>query len=215
MTRWASLAVVVTALVGVAGCTVGDGTGDVSTDPKDPNAHLYLNGCWNGPFDLKPDFFAANPYRGEALMIRVQRGDNNEEASDGLNVMVSDLKAVQGKLGVPIPVGIPNGVAPPGQPVTGAPPVLVSLSLYLHQTCHEQNSATYSVSGNIVFNKIFSGDLNEKDSDARLTDATFAVQFADPRELVGAADPAAVTSSVVNGHFRFFFQRGQPAQPFQ
>ena len=191
------------------GCTVGDGQGEVATK------RLYLQGCWNDSFDLKPDFFAANPYRGEQLQIRVQRGDNNTEASDGLTVLVSDLAAVRKQLHVPIPVGVPAGVAPPGQPLSGEAGPLVSLSLYLHQTCHEQNSATYSVSGDITFNSIFSGDPNEEDSDARYTDAVFDVRFADPRELVDAADPAAVTSENVHGEFRFFFQRGQPAQPFQ
>jgi hypothetical protein len=190
-----------------SGCTVGDGRGYVTSD------RLYVADCWNGPFDLKPDFFAANPYREEALMIRLQRGDNNTEASDGVTVIVSDLKKVP--LNEPIPVGLPNGVAPPGQPLTGAPNPLVSLSIYLHQTCHEQNGATYSVSGDITFSSIFSGNPNEEDSEKRLTEATFRVQFADPRELVGAEDPAAVTSEVVKGYFHFFFQRGQPAQPFQ
>ena len=191
------------------GCTVGDGTGQVNAD------RLYLKGCWNGPFDLQPDFFAANPYRGESLQIRVQRGDNNTEASDGLIVLVRDLAAVKAQLGAPIPVGLPEGVAPPGQPLTGEPGLLVSLSLYLHQTCHEQNSATYSVSGDITFFSIFSGDPNEEDSDARFTNALFDVRFADPRELVDAPDPSQVTSSNVHGEFKFFFQRGQPAQPFQ
>jgi len=189
------------------GCTVGDGSGSVTSE------RLYVSGCWNGPFNLQPDFFAANPYREEALMIRVQRGDNPTEASDGLTVIVNDLKAVP--LDTAIPVGLPNGVAPPGQPLTGAKNPLVTLSLYLHQTCHEQNSATYSVSGDITFKSIFSGNPNEEDSEKRLTWAEFNVKFADPRELVDAADPEAVTSDVVSGWFRFYFQRGQPAQPFQ
>jgi hypothetical protein len=189
------------------GCTVGEGEGDVTSE------RLYLKGCWNGPFDLKPDFFAANPYREEALMIRVQRGDNNQEASDGLTVIVKNLKSIP--LNTPIPVGLPSGVSPPGHPVTGAPDPLVSLSLYLHQTCHEQNSATYSVEGTITFVSIFSGDPNEENSEKRLTHAKFKVKFADPRELVEAVDPAKVTSDDVTGEFRFYFQRGQPAQPFQ
>jgi hypothetical protein len=191
------------------GCTVGEGHGTVQS------GRLYMQGCWNGPFDLKPDFFAANPYRGESLLIRVQRGDNNQEASDGLTVIVNDLNKVRNEMkGKPIPVGLPPGVAPPGQPLTGAEAPLVSLSLYLHQTCHEQNSATYSVSGDITFNSIFSGDPNEKDSQDRLTEATFNVKLADPRELIGAEDAASVTSDLT-GDFTFFFQRGQPAQPFQ
>ena len=209
MSRAALLPALLLPLLIGTGCTVGDGSGEVTAD------RLYLKGCWNGSFDLQPDFFAANPYRGEALQIRVQRGDNNQEASDGLTVLVSDLAAVRGQLGAPIPVGLPEGVTPPGQPQTGEPGPLVSLSLYLHQTCHEQNSATYSVSGEITFTSIFSGDPNEEDSDARLTEATFDVRFADPRELVDAVDAADVTSSNVHGKFRFFFQRGQPAQPFQ
>lgn len=201
-----------TALLGLAlalgtGCTVGEGAGEVKSK------RLYVKGCWDGPFDLDPDFFAANPYRQEALLIRVQRGDNNQEASDGLTVIVKDLQAIQ--LNTPIPVGLPNGVSPPGHPVTGAPDPLVSLSLYLHQTCHEQNSATYSVEGNITFKSIFSGDPNESNSERRLTDAEFEAKFADPRELVEAADTTKVTSDTVYGNFRFYFQRGQPAQPFQ
>jgi hypothetical protein len=206
---WCALLALAPVVACATGCTVGDGFGKVEAE------RLYLKGCWNGAFDLEPDFFAANPYRQEALQIRVQRGDNNQEASDGFVVLVSDLAAVSKQLGSPIPVGVPAGVAPPGQPVTGEPNPLVSLSLYLHQTCHEQNSATYSVSGNITFHSIFSGNLNEEDSDRRLTDAEFDVRFADPRELVTAEDPEAVTSSNVHGEFRFFFQRGQPAQPFQ
>lgn len=209
MTRGSCGVVLAWLALGAVGCTVGDGSGDVKTD------RLYLPGCWNGPFDLKPDFFAANPYREEQLIIRVQRGDNNEEQSDGLVVVVSDITAVHDKLGTPLEVGLPPGVVPPGYPARGGPAPLVTLSLYLHQTCHEQNSATYSVSGSITFNSLFSGNPNEEDSDARFTDAEFNVQFADPRELVDTQDPSAATSADVNGNFRFFFQRGQPAQPFQ
>lgn len=206
MTRFASVALL-GLLTGLTGCTVGEGEGEVSSD------RLYIKGCWNGPFDLNPDFFAANPYREEALMIRIQRGDNNQEASDGLTVIVKNLSEVP--LNTPIPVGLPNGVSPPGQPVKGLPDPLVSLSLYLHATCHEQNSATYSVDGTITFRSIFSGNPNEENSERRLTDAEFEVKFADPRELVDADDPSKVTSDWVSGRFRFYFQRGQPAQPFQ
>jgi hypothetical protein len=207
VTGRAHSALIALALSFATACTVGEGEGEVKSK------RLYLQGCWNGPFDLAPDFFAANPYREEALLIRVQRGDNNQEASDGLTVIVKDLKSIP--LNTPIPVGLPNGVSPPGHPVTGAPDPLVSLSLYLHQTCHEQNSATYSVEGNITFKSIFSGDPNESNAERRLTDAEFHVRFADPRELVEAADTAKVTSDMVDGWFRFYFQRGQPAQPFQ
>lgn len=209
MRLWTGLALCCCAALGSMGCTVGEGTGLVQSD------RLYLKGCWDGQFDLGPDFFAANPYRGESLFIRIQRGDNNEESSDGVGIVVNDLAAVRERLDQPIPVGLPTGVTPPGVPPTGAPDPLVSISIYLHQTCHEQNSSTYAVNGNITFHKLFSGDLNEDNSDARLTEGSFDASFADPRELLGATDAAAVTSANVHGEFSFFFQRGQPAQPFQ
>jgi hypothetical protein len=194
-------------------CTVGEGEGDVTSD------HLYVNGCWNGPFDLQPDFFGANPDQSTSLMIRVQRGDNIEDVSDGLDVLVNDLQTVRMELNTPVKVGMPPGVSPPGVPIVFNPdPPKVSLSLYLHHTCHQQNGTIYSVSGTITFKSLFSGDLNEGSSEDRLTDATFTdVSFADPRELAAAADStaAAALTSLVSGHFRFFFQRGQPSQPFE
>ncbi len=195
------------------GCTVGQGTGDVTSQ------HLYVNDCWNGPFDLKPDFFGANPDNGVSLMIRVQRGDNIEDVSDGLDVLVNDLQDVRSQLKTPIPVGLPPGVSPPGVPITFNPdPPKVSLALYLHNSCHQQDGTIYSVSGTITFNSLFSGDLNEGSSENRLTDATFTdISFADPRELAAASDAnaQAALTSLVSGNFNFFFQRGQPSQPFE
>jgi hypothetical protein len=194
------------------GCTVGQGEGNVKSKL------LYVSGCWNGPFDLKPDFFGANPDQGTSLTIRVQRGDNIEDVSDGLIVLVNDLQEVRKHLNEDIPVGMPRGVTPPGVPVVYNPdPPKVSLSLYLHNTCHQQNGTIYSVAGHINFSSLFSGDLNEGSSENRLSKATFTAQFADPRELADAPDAAAkdALTSTVTGDFDFFFQRGQPSQPFE
>lgn len=203
-------------------CTVGEGEGSVRSD------HLYMNGCWNGPFDLGPDFFGANPDEGESLMIRVQRGDNVEDVSDGLAVIVNDLASVRSAIaaakaggadGLDFQVGMPPGVSPPGVPITFNPdPPKVSLALYLHYTCHQQIGTIYAISGTIHFTSLFSGNLDEDSSENRLTDATFSdISFADPRELAYAADAVTQASltSKVSGNFRFFFQRGQPSQPFQ
>ena len=193
-------------------CTVGEGEGQVTSD------HLYVAGCWNGPFDLSPDFFGANPDQGESLMIRVQRGDNIEDVSDGLDVLVNDLQDVRKQLNTDIKVGMPPGVSPPGVPIVFNPdPPQVSLSLYLHNTCHQQNGTIYSVAGTINFSSLFSGDLNEGSSENRKTQATFTASFADPRERARAADDDAknAVTSMVTGDFNFFFQRGQPSQPFE
>jgi hypothetical protein len=179
---------------------------------------LYINGCWNGAFDLGPDFFGANPDEEETLTIRVQRGDNIEDVSDGLIVLVNDLQDVRMHLNEDLPVGMPRGVTPPGVPVVYNPdPPEVSLALYLHNTCHQVNGTVYSVSGTINFSSLFSGDLNESSSENRLTKATFTAFFADPRELADATDAtaAAALTSKVTGDFDFFFQRGQPSQPFE
>jgi len=196
-------------LLAPLGCTVGEGEGRVSSD------HIWVNGCWDGAFDLKPDFFGANPDEGESLTIRVQRGDNIEDMSDGLIVLVNDLPEIRKKLGQDLPVGLPRGVSPSGVPIEFNPdPPKISLSLYLHNSCHLQNGTIYSISGTINFSSLFSGDPNESSSEDRLTDATFDANFADPRELVDAENPDEVTSRVT-GNFHFFFQRGQPSQPFQ
>jgi hypothetical protein len=208
---WAKMAACLLSLAPL-GCTVGEGEGRVSSD------HIWVAGCWDGPFDLKPDFFGANPDEGESLTIRVQRGDNIEDMSDGLIVLVNDLPEIRKHIGEDLRVGMPPGVTPPGVPVVFDPdPPKISLSLYLHNSCHLQNGTIYSISGTINFRSLFSGDPNESSSEARLTDATFDASFADPRELVYLetdAERAAVTSRVT-GNFHFFFQRGQPAQPFQ
>jgi len=214
------------------GCTTGEGDGQVES------AKLFVEDCWNGEFKLDPTFFAANPHREETMMIRIQRGDDIEELSDGLIVLVRDIQKIRnGMLGQPIEVGLPPAVTPPGVPVVANPnPPLVTLSLYLHDTCHLMNGTLNSLSGTITFKALFSGDPAEDNADDRLTDAVFDAQFGDPRKIqpqasgadggagadggvdggstgsAGTVNPA--TASNVTGWFRFFFQRGQPAQPF-
>jgi hypothetical protein len=202
------------ALGAASGCTTGEGEGWVRSD------RLYIEDCWNGPFDLQPTFFGANPYRQEQLLIRIQRGDNLEEVSDGLTVLVSDVAGIrENDIDRALPVGLPPGVTPTGVPVaeptgSGDDPARVSLALYLHASCHAQNGTIYAIDGTITFASLFSGDPNEPDGADRLTDADFEARFADPRDMGGdgSIDPDRV--SLVRGHFRFFFQRGQPAQPF-
>jgi hypothetical protein len=193
------------------GCSVGEGDGAVTSE------RLIVRNCWDGPFDLGPTFFAANAFSRDQLAMRVQRGDNNQEVSDGLEVSIRDLQAIRSEsLGQPVAVSIPPGVHPPGQAWTvAANPAVVSLSLYLHDTCFMQNGALYSIDGTITFAHLFSGNANETVGDQRLTEAKFDnVRFADPRDAAadGSFDDSVVSS--VSGWFRFYFQRGQPAQPF-
>ncbi len=189
-------------------CSNAEGDGAVKSD------RLFVEDCWNGPFDLAPTFFGANPYL-NTLTIRIQRGDNIEEVSDGLIVLVKDVSGIRGALGSSVKVGMPEGVSPPGVPVTVNPdPPKVSLSLYLHDTCHGQNGTIYSLAGDITFQSLFSGDPNEGDAEDRLTEATFQATFADPRDAKPGQTIDSARTSEVSGWFRFYFERGQPAQPF-
>lgn len=130
---------------------------------------------------------------------------------------------------VEVPVGLPTGIDPPGSPETPRPPCdrkaqlctaqPVAVSLYLQKSCHNQNSVLYAVSGYIRFRSLFSGDLNEKSAAEKLTDGELDVVIGDPRDVPpgepidGDAIPAKLTSRLT-GYFRFYFERGKPAQPF-
>lgn len=193
-------------------CTLGEGEGEVSSDK------LNVTDCWNGQFELRPDFFAASPFR-RMLSIRVQHGGDFLEVSDGITVLVDDIDRVRSHIaehpGEPLRVGLPPDVVPPGFPVVPDPdPPIVHLTLYLHRACHAQNSALYSIDGGIVFRSIFSGDPNESDERLKLTDADFSdIVVGDPRDREPGSETVLNTSHI-KGHFRFVFRRGQPAQPF-
>jgi len=208
------------ALLGVLGaaclaaCSTGEGEGAVRSD------HLFVRNCHDGPFDLQPNFFATNPF-GDTQLIRIQRGDEMEELSDGLAILVTEVAAIrgddggEGRIGADVRIGLPRGVAPPGQVVEFDPdPPPVSMTLYLNDSCHVQNSALNAIAGTIRFTSLFSGNTRETRAEDRLTEAEFSATFADPRDLSPNTVPDPAVISEVTGSFRFFFQRGQPAQPF-
>jgi len=196
-------------LVLLQACTTGEGQGDITSE------RLFVRDCWDGPFRLQPTFFGANPNRDTTLFIQIQRGDDSVEVSDGLFVSISDLAEVRKRRGEPLPVGLPAAVEPIGAATDQVvPSALVSMALYLQRTCNRQNGTLYSLEGQITFDSLFSGDPNELEASERLTEATFDAEFADPRSVDEAAADGVDVISRVSGWFRFFFQRGPPAQPF-
>ena len=194
---------------GLSSCTVGDGSGSVSSK------QLRVDGCFAGQYELGPTFFAAIPYRSQQF-IRLQRRNDIIENSDGVEILVEDTAAVRTKLGTPLRVGLPAQVTPPGVPITpDKMPPLVQLTLYLHETCHGPNVSLYAVSGTITFKHLFDGDPTETDADQKLTEGSFDVMVADPRDMPPGGGPIPLANqSPLTGSFRFFFERGQPAQPF-
>lgn len=208
--------VLATGAIAAASCvSVGEGTGSVRSD------HLMAPECWDDAYDLQPDFFAADPAQ-NSMDIRVQRGADLNEVSDGIIVLIDDVDFVRAHLGEDLPVTLPEGVAPPGIPVgalcgeTSCSDAKVHLSLYLLESCHTQSIVLYATSGTINFDDLFSGDPNEKDAAQKLTVAHFDVMVGDPRDATKGDDGTYTVpnQSNLHGYFRFFFQRGQPAQPF-
>lgn len=201
--------IVASTLLALSSCSVGGGSGSVTSD------WLVAPDCFEGPFDLRPTFFAAVPYR-NTLDIRIQHGPEIQEFSDGLKVLVTDIERVRQNFGVPLRVGLPPGVTPPGVPLQSDPdPPFVHVALYLYESCYEQNIALYGIGGHITFTSIFNGDPTETRESELLNEASFEIQLADPREQPPGGGPIpAERISTIRGHFRFFFERGQPAQPF-
>lgn len=195
-------------------CSVGQGEGSVTS------AELYVDECYRGPFNLRPTFFAANPYA-DTLTIRVQRGEQDIQVSDGFTMLVYDVATVREfLLDVPLPLGLPVGVSPLGFPLPEVPdPPAAALTLYLNSSCRGQNAQLFAVAGSVQFTKLFSGDPNEESAEDRLTEGVFHAIVVDPRHAVpgpeegGLAYPELFTSEI-DGSFSFVFHRGTPAQPF-
>jgi len=196
------------------GCSVGQGTGDVTS------ADLVATDCWKGKFDLKPDFFAASPSQ-NTLFIREQRGTDFQGVSDGVVILVDDVADTRtNHLGEPMQVTLPRGVQPAGVvpgalcPSTGCSGV--HLSLFLLHSCFNENTALYAISGTVTFTHLFDGDPTESDAAKKLTEGTFDVMVGDPQDVVQSGPDANTipNQSELKGSFRFFFERGQPAQPF-
>ena len=200
----------------VGGCSVGEGEGFVHSDV------LFVNDCYRGQFNLQPDFFGANPYD-DTLTIRIQRGQQEIQVSDGLTLLVNHLSYARQHLGEELSVGLPVGVSPLGYPLPPTPmPPDASMSLYLNSSCRSQNSVLTAYFGNVIFTKIFSGNLNEENAVNRVTQGTFDVWVVDTHDAMpsGASDGGPAyefpeeRSSRVTGGFNFVFHRGTPAQPF-
>ena len=145
--RFASL-LVVSAICAAAApaCSQGEGEGRII-------GRLNVPGCWTGPMELDPDFFAAVPYR-ESLQIRIQNGSDFQSFSDGVSIMLYDINKVRpdptngfpGRYKESLAVSLPPEVTPPGIPVKANPnPAPVSLTLYLQRSCRIQNTTLHAI----------------------------------------------------------------------
>jgi hypothetical protein len=125
-------------------CTVGSGTGSVSGDLDVPD-------CWAGSYDLKPDFFGATPNpNDDTLFIRIQRGSDYINFSDGVSILVTHVSDVATAIGTSGPqtlsVSLPPSVVPPGVPITPtANPATVQFALYMQGSCRPETPGLYAM----------------------------------------------------------------------
>jgi hypothetical protein len=80
-----------------------------------------------------------------------------------------------------------------------------------------ESGATFQRTGQstIVFRSMFDANPAEANAKQRLTDADFELYFADPREICpGGLGPPPRCRAYLKGTFKFYFERGRPAQPF-
>jgi hypothetical protein len=67
----------------------------------------------------------------------------------------------------------------------------------------------------ITFTSLFDDNPDESSAEQRLTQATFDLYLADPRSVApGGLGPPPMCQAHIQGSFSFYFQRGQPGQPF-
>jgi hypothetical protein len=207
-TRLGWLAVVAVAAASLA-CEVGQGSGRVY-------GSLKVAGCGEkdlSRYDMSPNFFGAISLK-DQLLIRIQRGGDLQEYNDNLVISVDDRTRVVDGEPIAIELQRPPGSAP------SVPAPLVRMTLSLRGTCgsglvggtDDPAVVLHAVRGSIVFRSILRGDPSSSDTNSKRIEGSFrAVELEDPRHPEGSP---ARSVGTLNGEFKFFYQRGGPAQPF-
>lgn len=173
----------------LVGCSVGVGEGRASGELNAPICEF------NGPFDLAPTFFVADPIE-STMVIRIQTSGDFDFLSDGITISISDVPELAERLGEPIEL-------------TGERDALVTFNFYANETCPinpDDVPVNYlGVSGTVTFFSIYSVEIDEDQ-------LRIAARFDD----VAFVDPAAPEdrNARMSGDFSFLFNRGRPAQRF-
>lgn len=179
------------ALALLGSCATGPGEGNAIGQVWAPDCGLD-----GESFSLDPNFFGMEPSRSvEIIDMRMQRGGDIQNLSDGVSFFIADPEMVRTEmLGVDIELEL---LASP-----------VEMTLYLNRTCPllSQIPVVYrSVSGTIRFDELYVPWL---ENDNRMTTAVFTNV-----ELVDTADPET-RRAVLSGDISFLAQRGMPPQNF-
>ncbi len=172
-------------------CATGGGEGSAVGQVWAPDCGLE-----GGPFSLNPDFFGMQPSTSvEIIDMRMQRGGDIQNVSDGVSFFIADPELVKNEmLGVDIELELLDSP--------------VQMTLYLNDTCpgFSQIPVQYrSVSGTVRFEELFVFWI---DNDTKMTTAEFT-----DVELVDTSDPEN-RHAILSGDISFLFERGRPAQTF-
>jgi hypothetical protein len=202
-----SLALLAAGVVVTASCSVGQGEGSVT-------GNLHVDNCSAdlSAYDMQPDFFGAIATN-DQLLIRIQRGGDLQEYQDSLVIAIDDTKKVAN--GVPIALELER---PPGS-LPSVPAPLARMTLSLRGTCgtgrvgnnDNPQVVLHAVKGTITFSSILRGDPSSTDTNSKRIEGSFEADMEDPRHPTGTT---AAQVGHVSGTFKFFYQRGGPAQPF-
>jgi hypothetical protein len=176
-------------------CSVGNGSGEVTGVVNSPSCDLK-----DEAYDMDPTFFAAET-AGDQVILRVQRGGDFEDKSDGLIVLVRDAELVRKEmLGMPIAVERAR--------LTDTEEPLVQMTFYLNETCAIERRKTPTVfeatASTITFEALYAPRVND-DPDVRFSFDNGT--FVDP-------DSPEDRNAVLSGAAEFLFSRGRPAQRF-
>jgi hypothetical protein len=176
----------------LGGCTLGVGDGAVTGTVNDPECGLE-----NWALDLDPSFFVADRGVEGLLEIRVQKGSNFEDRSNGIIISVLDAEEIKTSM-LGLPIDFAQGDASP-----------VRMGLYLNAKCEPDPMDGLplnltAVSGTIAFTSIYAPNVDgEKEIAASFTDV-FMTDLRDPD----------TRNATISGQFSFIFNRGRPAQRF-
>ena len=102
------------------------------------------------------------------------------------------------------PVTNGDDYEPCSEPASGDPPV----------DCNGGAPAGPVRTSTVTFNALFDGNPDESNTADLLSDGTFHLFLADPREVCPSGWPPPRCRGELFGNFHFYFQRGRPAQPF-
>ncbi len=193
---WLQAALLLCASSLLPACATGDGEGAA-------DGTVTIKACDkdNASYSLRPSVFAALP-ADTLLELRMQRGGDLYEHSDGLTLLVRDPKVVRDTL-----LGQPITLGPSDNPVEA--------TFYMNDTCEvkfDQDTVDRlpavlkGVGGSVTFQKIY---VPKDDRGNKTTEATFNLMFSDvpPAQNDRHAE--------LMGRIKVDYSRDNPTEHFQ